>query len=737
MAASLAYQGDANSKNLCVDLFAYRPSAVISQTITKSKVFKDLRAALYERSLATQKLAQFATLNKVPYRWHEFGPSDRKVRRLMVAVDITNAALMQSYRDTFNLDTPLDKNDAKSGTLVIEQTWESPKRPEHYVYTYIRSSKNGTDLAYRWGRKDISWTQSFENLKSNVVEKESGFIGLAHLIELNSAENANAKIFLDSPDLRGPCKSSNCVAWMTGTELGTTKLNATDNERKYLFNELGVSRTIAPFEISRRLIHASNERHGALIVFVEGQKGLDTFKNSLEENLIPEPKIPYASILKGYETFGPADKAMKLVEDGDKIFIPIAAGASPDAIEALVKRSVNLQKGIDLHVLVNGISAQTFRKGVETTDGKFRVHALFLGGNLRELYKEKKVSVIPGNLSDFTRTMREPGQNEFSYNTIVVRVSPPDANGFHSLGPNHDMIMTILNNRPGIKIIAEVNPHIPYTRGDNKIHRDQITASFESKAELAGPTTVPANAVDTKIGHLIGQLVDSNSTLQIGIGNIFGAVPEGLRLAGKNSIKISTEMFGDHMMQMMNDKTATEAEVGFAFGSMNLYKWLNKNETVTFKSTEEVNSPGKIAATPRFHAVNTALQIDLFGQVNATMGPDGRISSPGGQVEFMTGAARSHNGKAIIAIRSTAKNETISSITLDLYRGPITTPHESVTHVVTEYGIAELRGKTEKERAIKLINISHPKFRNDLFNQAVQRDILVPADINAIKLGVE
>jgi acyl-CoA hydrolase len=122
--------------------------------------------------------------------------------------------------------------------------------------------------------------------------------------------------------------------------------------------------------------------------------------------------------------------------------------------------------------------------------------------------------------------------------------------------------------------------------------------------------------------------------------------------------------------------------------------------------------------------VNTALQVNLFGETNATMGPQGRISSPGGQVEFMTGAARSEGGKAIIAIRSTAKEGTLSTIVLDLYRGPITTPHESVTHVVTEYGVAELRGKSEPERALALINVAHPKFRQQLFTDAVNAHIL-------------
>lgn len=720
------------AQNKCVQLFSTKTVADTNASKKSKTLLAERESPLPERSATIELLSKFAAKHKLSYRWHDFGPEDRKVRRLVVALDINNAELMREYRLTFNLDQKLTKKSEGSGTLVIEQTWEDPNNPEHYVYTYIRSSGLQSEPVYRWGRKDYSLKDSFGYLKS-YAKNNYGLIGIAHLIELNPKENENVKVFLDHGELRGKCKSDNCVAWLTGTELGKTKLEATDDERKYLFNELGVSRTIAPFEISRRLTHASNDRHGALIVFVDGENGLKSFNEEFDKNLIPQPKIPYSGILKNYVTKNPATDAVNLIEDGEKIFIPIAAGASSVAVEALIDRTARLNYGFDIHVLVNGISTQTLKKGIETTNNKFRVHALFLGGNLRELHKENKVSVIPGNLSDFGKMIRDPALNQFHYTTVIVKVSPANENGFHSLGPNHDMIMTLLRDRPNIKIIAEINPNIPFTKGDNQIHKSKITASFESTTELAGPTTVPANEVDQKIGQTLGQLVESGSTLQIGIGNVFGAVPEGLKLAGKTDIKISTEMFGDHMMQMIKDGTATEAETGFAFGSGNLYKWLNNNTQVNFVSTEYVNSPGRIAQIPKFHAVNTALQVDLYGQVNATMGPDGRISSPGGQVEFMSGAARSEGGKAIIAIRSTAKNGTLSTITVNLYDGPITTPHESVTHIVTEYGIAEIRGKDTRDRAIALINIAHPNFRNALYEEALAHKILTPEDKWRIK----
>ncbi len=691
-------------------------------------ILKQVKTPRFE---VTNVLLNFAERHQLPYKWVAVGPEERRVNRLFVAMDYTNTELLNEYLKAFNLETPL--SDKGGGTVVLEVAKESRATPEHYVYAMYRRYKTSAEKIYRYGRQDMAWTSYFSSwVRTSAEGNTSGIKGFGHLIEVKEAEKKNVEKFLDNNDLRATCKSDNCIAWSTGIELGRTDKNVPDVERKFLFNELGVARTIAPFEIGRRLLHAANENHTAIIVFVEGVKGTNTFKNEFEKFVSPEPKIPYSSIIKGVEFTNPQiAEALKQIPDGGKVFIPIAAGASPEGFNALIKYAKTLEKGIDVHVLVNGLSATDIRKAVETTEGKLRIHALFLGGNMRELYAEKKVSVIPGNLSDFTRMMRDPKNTHFHYDAILVRVTP-EQNGEHSLGPNQDMIRTILRDRPNIKIIAEINENIPFTNGDNRIASDRISSKFISKAELAGPTVVPPNDVDSKIGSYLGALIDSGATLQIGIGNIFSGLAAGLKESKKQELKISTEMFGDALMEIMQSGIATKAEVGFAYGSKSLYQWLNKNPSVKFVDTEYVNSPGRIARTKKFHAVNTALQVNLFGEVNATMGPEGRISSPGGQVEFMSGASRSEGGKAIIAIRSTAKNGTISSVTLDLYSGPITTPHENVTHLVTEYGVADLRGKSETERAISIINVAHPKFRNELAEKAVLRKIIQRTDLNRI-----
>ncbi len=727
----------AQAQMKCHDLFN---KTTASKKVDVEKIIKT-ELSDGARAESAKALLKFAADFNLPHKWLELGPQDRKIKRLFVAIDISRPEVVKEYRERFNLDTPLNKEGTT--TLVLEYVKESLTSPEHYVPAIMRRWADPAKPGYRWGKPDPYISKYSEYYEGWMLQERkspdydrTGIAAFAHLVEVNKNEKTNIEYFLEHPEERGKCKSDNCVAWQTGIELGTTKTEATDADRKYLFAELGISRTMAHFEIGRRLMHAANERHNAIGVFVNGELGLKSFNEVLDKNLVPDPKVPYASILKNYESkVKPALKAVEVIPDGAKIFLPIAAGASPEAVAALVDHASKLNKGIDLHVLVNGVSATEFRKGVETTDGKFRVHALFLGGNMRELYADGKIAVIPGNLSDFTNHMKDPTQKDFHYDAIVVRVSPPDANGYHSLGPNNDMIMTILKNRPDIKIIAEVNPNVPYTMGDNKIHTGRITSKFESNTELAGPAVVPPSDVDAKIGENIASLIPSKSTLQIGIGNIFSGVATGLERHGVKDLKISTEMFGDAMMDIMQKNIATSAETGFAYGSKNLYTWLNHNSKVEFKETEFVNSPGRVAATNQFHAVNTALQVNLFGESNATMGPKGRISSPGGQVEFMTGAARSADGKAIIAIRSTAKEGALSTIVLDLYKGPITTPHESVTHVVTEYGVAVLKGKTEAQRAVSLINVAHPKFRKGLMEEALTSGLIRESDKQFINDG--
>lgn len=667
----------------------------------------------------------FAAEHNLPFQILEVGPGQMGRKRLFIGIDHTNQALMEAFYKKFNRETAGTGDVAGTLPLFFQREADA----NHYLVGALRNGTEYDAMLYR------SQQMYHRTVRGSIGTQNIG--AFEYLIPMAGTQKENLQTFIDKPGERAPCKSTNCVAWIPQIELGKTAPGVPEGDRRFLFGELGISRSIEHRELSRRLMNGANENLSVVFVYLKGEAGIAEFKTNLKDALPPAPKVMYSKVIKGFiEVNEGAEKAIALIPDGGKVFIPIAAGASPEAVDALMRRAPDTAKGFDVHVLVNGISEKVFAEGIEKGQNLVRLHALFLGGNLRKLYSEGRVNYIPGNLADFAALVRA-GHPNFKYDAIVVRVSP-ERNGEHSLGPNHDHIMTILEALPNIKVIAEVNPNIPFTNGTNRIPVGRITAKFEGKTTLAGPARVPLTEIEVTIGKQLAKLVPNNATVQVGIGNLFDGLPAALKTEGRQNLKVHTEMFGDALMEMVQNGVVTEAKTGFAYGSEDLYRWLDNNQKVLFERTEIVNNPAIVQNIEGFHAINTALQVNLYGEVNATMGPGGqRISSPGGQVEFMTGASRSTNGKAIIAIRSTAKAGELSTITLDLYPGPITTPHESVSHVVTEYGIAELRGYSTRDRAVNLINVAHPKFRKQLFDQAKERGLLRDADAPAINFIAE
>ena len=665
-------------------------------------------------------LQKFAKDNNLPSRVLEVGPPNRRVNRLFVGVDATNAAQLQAYRNLFTMNGKL--GDHAAGVLPLEFQHEVPNQ---YVYLMLREDGNPDSMNYRWGRKS-------EPLKNawRYFTNQSPVNGYAHLIGLTADELKNVQFYLAHPELRAPCKADNCVAWISGIELGRTAQGATDQERKFLFNELGVARSMAHFEIGRRLMNAANARHGAVVVFLDGAKGLEAFKD-LPNHLPADPQIPYPSILMGLprEINPQAKEAIKVVPDGAHVILPIAAGASPEAFTALVDHAKQLGKGIDVDLFTNGLSEAELKDATKQLGAKLRLHALFLGSNLRNLYKAGKVHLADGNLGDIARSIEAHQKPEHKYDAIIVRVSPPDNAGHYSLGTNNDVIMSTIKANPGIKVIAEVNPNVPHSSGGNYLTAGQITSMFPSNSQLAGPAVVPYEEVEKKIGENLGQLVDNDAYLQVGIGNLFDGLPEGLKAANKKGIKIYSEMYGDALKKLLDTGVATEVKTGFAFGSPELYKSLDGNNKVAVLPTSEINDAERVAKMPKFDAINTALQVDLKGNVNATVGPDNKaMSSVGGQFEFMSGASRSPGGKAIIAIRSTAKNGTISTIMPNLYNNNITTPANAVTHIVTEYGVADLAGKPQDQKTMAIISVANPRYRQYLSNVALQQGLITQVE---------
>ena len=330
-----------------------------------------------------QQLIDFAIRNHMPMKMIEVGPSNRRVKRLMVAVDTTNEVMIEDYLSTFNLHHRL--GEVAAGTLAIEAERQYDGVDYVFVTTRTTGKINDPSGTWRFGKAgaDPSDWWSERNVYDQPAREADGrlpaVVAYGHLIGVTESERQNLDYYFSHPEERGPCKSSNCVAWMPGIEFGKTSREGDDESRRPLFNLLGIARTVAHFELASRLMHAANDKNIATVAFVRGAEGLKQFRER-DDLLPPEPKLPYPSVIPGlgYASDSPIMKAIEQIPDGAKIFIPIAAGASPDGIAALGQNASSLKKGYTLDLLVNGVSESTLRKGIETTDGKFKVRAALL-----------------------------------------------------------------------------------------------------------------------------------------------------------------------------------------------------------------------------------------------------------------------------------------------------------------------------------------------------------------------
>ena len=310
---------------------------------------------------------------------------------------------------------------------------------------------------------------------------------------------------------------------------------------------------------------------------------------------------------------------------------------------------------------------------------------------------------------------------------LMFNASPMDDQGYFSLSLANAYVGGLL--AVATKIIIEVNENCPYTYGENHhVHIDDVTALIESNAPLA---TVPEPLIDEKseaIGKLIADLVPDGATLQIGYGSVPSAVMKNLTT--KKHLGFHTEMLPDNAMELYEqgalDNSQKATHVGktvttFAMGSAKLYKWLDKNDAIYFMPVNQTNALQEIAKESQLYTINATIQVDLLGQCNSEKLPNTYYSSTGGQSDFGKGVRMTTDGVGIIALHATASNETISTIVPSLYTGAaVSTSKNDVDYIVTEYGAAQLKGKTINERVAALIAIAHPKFRDELRAEAVK-----------------
>jgi len=362
-----------------------------------------------------------------------------------------------------------------------------------------------------------------------------------------------------------------------------------------------------------------------------------------------------------------------------------------------------------------------------TQKHRFRHNAFFIGANVREAVAEGIADYTPVFLSEIPALFRS---RRLRLDVALVSTTPPDAHGFCSLGVSVDVVKTAVECAE--IVVAEIRPAMPRTHGAGFVHVDDIDFFVANDAPILEVRPGEPDDVSRRIGRWCAGLVDHGATLQLGIGEIPNAVLQELQ--EKQDLGLHTEMFSDGVIDLIESgavscrkKTlhAGKAVTSFCLGTRKLYDFVNDNPFFEFLPTEFVNDPYTIARNDRMVSVNSALQVDLTGQVCADSLGTRFYSGIGGQVDFIRGAARSRGGRSIIALPSTAKGGTLSRIVATLAEGAgVVTTRGDVHFVVTEHGVAELKGRTVRERALALVGIAHPAFRNDLLSAAKSRRLV-------------
>lgn len=415
-----------------------------------------------------------------------------------------------------------------------------------------------------------------------------------------------------------------------------------------------------------------------------------------------------------------ADQAVALVESGQRVYIHEAAMAPTSLIEALVRRAPELRDVEVVHIHTDADAPYV----APDMAGHFRHNALFVGSNVRAAVNDGRADFTPVFLSEIPGLFAD---GTLPIDVALVQVSPPDRHGFCRLGTSVACARAAVDNAR--IVIAEFNPHVPQTLGNSAVHVSQITAAVEVDRPLPTVEPAPFGPVEKAIGEHVAKLIPDGATLQLGIGTIPNAVLSALR--NHEDLGIHTEMFTDGLLGLIEAGVITNRRktrfrgrviTAFALGTQHLYDFVDLNPFVEFHPVDIVNDPVEIRQQWEMAAVNSAIQIDLTGQVSADSIGTRIYSGIGGQMDFVQGALRSPGGKAIIALPSTAVNGTVSRIVpvLSLGAGVVTT-RGHVQWVVTEYGAVNLRGQNLRRRAELLMSIAHPDFQAELHQAAVAR----------------
>lgn len=414
-----------------------------------------------------------------------------------------------------------------------------------------------------------------------------------------------------------------------------------------------------------------------------------------------------------------ADGALGLLDSGMTVFIQTAAAAPPLLVDALARRATELHDVTVTHLHTEGPAPYAS----EELADRVRIRSLFVAGNIRESVASGHAEYVPVFLSEIPEMFR---CGALPVDVALVHVSPPDRHGWCTLGISVDVAKAAVDSA-GV-VIGQVNPRMPRCHGDGLVHISSFSALVEGTTELYETDRLDVGPVETAIGENVASLIPDGATLQMGIGAIPDAVLAQLR--GHRGLGVHTETFSDGVVDLVEAGVITGEHkfhepgivvAGFAMGSRRLYDFVDDNPGVRLLDIAYVNDPSIIRGNPSVVAINSAIEVDLTGQVVGDSIGIRQYSGVGGQMDFMRGASLSPGGKPIIALPSVTSRG-ISRIAALLQPGAsVTTTRSHVHYVVTEHGIAELRGASLEERARRLIAIADPAHRDSLERSARDR----------------
>lgn len=415
-----------------------------------------------------------------------------------------------------------------------------------------------------------------------------------------------------------------------------------------------------------------------------------------------------------------ADKAIQSIKSRDRVFMHGSAATPHHLLKSLAKSAASLQN-VEL-IAVSTLGEMEIAK--PEFGSSFYFNSLFVSDNVRVAINSERGEYIPIFLSEISKLF-EKGILELD--VALIHVSPPDKHGFCSLGTSVDVARSAVHHAK--KVIAQVNPNMPRTHGDSFVHISKFDAMVECNDPL--PEVLYGARItedDLAIGKYCAELIEDRSTLQMGIGCIPDAVLKSLGHA--KDLGVHTEMFSDGVIDLIKKGVITnrfkkkhpeKVVTSFAIGSKELYSFIDDNPQFEFLEADYVNDTRVIRANPNVVAINSALEVDLTGQVCSDSIGAYHYSGVGGQMDFIRGASLSENGKPIIALRSTTKNGQSKLVPFLKQGAGVVTTRAHVHYVITEYGVAYLYGKNLHQRALELVKIAHPDHRESLEQEVIKR----------------